>query len=64
MIIIDDCTIINSFNPTQLFEYGKLFNIITIYLSKKYTIVSCIIRNKFNVFVLFKQSVRAITICI
>ena len=33
LVIIDDCTIINSVNPTQLFVYGRPLNINTIYLS-------------------------------
>ena len=34
LIIIDDCTIINSVNPTQLFVYGRPLNLNTIYLSQ------------------------------
>ena len=34
-VIIDDCTIINSINSTQLFVYGRPLNINTIYLSQK-----------------------------
>ena len=34
LFIIDDCTIINSVKPTQLFVYGRPLNINKIYLSK------------------------------
>ena len=60
LVIIDDCTIINSVKPTQLYVYGKLLNINIIYLSQKYTKVSYTIRENCNVFVLFKQTVKAI----
>ena len=60
MVIIDDCTIINSVNPTQLVVNGKPLNINTIYLLQKYTKVPCTIRKNCNVYVLFKQSVKAI----
>ena len=32
LVIIDDCTIINSVNPTQLCVYGRPLNITTMYL--------------------------------
>ena len=35
LVIIDDCTIIKSINPTQLYVYGRPLNINTIYLSHK-----------------------------
>ena len=60
LVIIDNCTIINSVNPTQLYVYGRPLNINTIYLSQKYTNVPCTIREICNVFVLFKQTVKAI----
>ena len=60
LVIIDDCTIIKSINPTQLYVYGRPLNINTIYLSQKYTKVPCTIRENCNVFVLFKQTVKAI----
>ena len=60
LVMIDDCTIINSVNPTQLFAYGRRFNINTIYSSQKYTKVPCTIRENCNVFVLFKQTIKAI----
>ena len=60
IVIIDDCTIINSVNPTQLYIYGRPLNINTIYLSQKYTKVPCTIRENCNVFVLFNQTVKAI----
>ena len=44
LVIIDDCTIIKSINPTQLYVYGRPLNINTIYLSQKYTKVPCTIR--------------------
>ena len=53
LVIIDDCTIINSVNPMQLFVYGRPLNINTIYLSQKYTKVPCTIRENCNVFVFF-----------
>ena len=59
-LIIDDCTIIKSINPTQLYVYERQLNINTIYLSQKYTKVPCTIRENCNVFVLFKQTVKAI----
>ena len=37
LVIIDDCIIISSVNPTQLFVYGRPLNINTIYLLQKYT---------------------------
>ena len=60
LVIIDDCTIINSVNPTQLFVFGRPLNINTIYLLQKYIKVPCTIRENCNVLVLFKQTVRAI----
>ena len=54
LVIIDDCTIINSVNPTQLFVYGRPLNNNKIYLSQKYTKVVCTIRENCNIFVLFK----------
>ena len=60
LVIIDDCTIINSVNPTQLFVYGRPLNINTIYLLQKQTKVPCTIRENCNLFVLFKQTVKAI----
>ena len=60
LVIIDDCTIIKSINHTQLYVYGRQLNINTIYLSQKYTKVPCTIRENCNVFVLFKQTVKAI----
>ena len=60
LVIIDDCTIIKSINPTELYVYGRLLNINTIYLSQKYTKVLCTIRENCNVSVLFKQTVKAI----
>ena len=60
LVNIDDCTIINSDKPTQLSVYGRPLNINTIYLSKKYTKVPCTIRKNSNVFVFFKQIIRAI----
>ena len=53
LVIIDDCTIINSVNPTQLFVSGRPLNINTIYLSQKYTKVPATIRENCNVFILF-----------
>ena len=35
LVIIDNCTIINSVKPSQLFVYGRPLNINTIYLSQK-----------------------------
>ena len=64
LVVIDDCTIINSVNPIQLFVYGRPLNINTIYLSQKYTKVPCTIRENCNVFVFFKQTPRAIKDCI
>ena len=60
LVIIDDCTIINSINPIQLFVNGRPLNINTIYLSQKYTKVPATIRENCNVFILFKQSVKTI----
>ena len=60
LVIVDDCTIINSVNLTQLFVYGWPLNINTIYLSQKYTKVPCTIRKNCNVIVLFQQTVKAI----
>ena len=60
LCIIDDCTIINSLNPTQLFVYCRPLNINTIYISQKYTKVPSTIRENTNVFILFKQSMRTI----
>ena len=60
LVIIDDCTIINSPNPIQLFVYGRPLNINTIYLSQKYTNVPATIRENCKVFILFKQSVKTI----
>ena len=60
LVIIDDCTIIKSINLTQLYVYGRPLNINTIHLSQKYTKVLCTIRENCNVFVLFKQTVKAI----
>ena len=54
LVIIDDCTIINFINPTQLYVYGRPLNINTIHLSRKYTKVPCTIRKNCNVFVSFK----------
>ena len=36
LVIVDDCTIINSVNPTELYVFGRPLNIITIYLLQKY----------------------------
>ena len=60
LVVIDDCTIINSVNPIQLFVYGRQLNINTIYLSQKYTKVPCSIRDNCNVFVFFNQNTRTI----
>ena len=60
LVIIDNCTIIKSINPTQLYVYRRPLNINTIYLSQKYTKVPCTIRGNCNVVVLFKQFVKAI----
>ena len=60
LVIIYDCTIINSVNPTQLYVYGRPLNINTIYLSQKYTKVQCTIRENYNVFLLFKQTGKSI----
>ena len=60
LVIIDDCTIINSVNPTKLFVYGRPITINTIYLSQKYAKVPATIRENCNVFILFKQSVKTI----
>ena len=60
LVIIDDCTIINSVNLTQLFVFGRPLNINPIYLSQKQTKFPCTIRENCNVVVLFKQTVRAI----
>ena len=60
LAIIDNCTIIIFVNPSQLFLYGTPLNINTIYLSQKYTKVPATIRENFNVFILFKQSVKTI----
>ena len=60
LVIIDDCTIINSVKPTNLFVYGRPLNINTIYLSQKYTKVPCTIRENCNVFVFFEQNTRTI----
>ena len=60
LFIIDDCTIIKSINPTQLYVYGRPLNINTIYLSQKYTKVPCTIKENCHVFVLFKKTVKAI----
>ena len=60
LVIIDDYSIINSVNPIELFVFGRPLNINTIYLLQKYTKVPCTIRENSNVFVLFKQTVRAI----
>ena len=60
LVIIDDCTIINSVKPTQLFVYGRPLNINTIYLSQKYTKVPCTIRENCNVFVFFEQNTKTI----
>ena len=60
LVIIDDCTIINSVNLTQLFVYGRPLNINTIYLSQKYTKFCSTIRKICNVFLLFKQFVNTI----
>ena len=40
--------------------YMEDLNINTIYLSQKYTKVSCNIRENCNLYVLFKQTVKAI----
>ena len=53
LVVIDDCTIINSVNYIQFFVYGRPLNINTIYLSQKYTKVSCTIKENCNVFVCF-----------
>ena len=60
LVIINYCKIINSVNPTELFVFGRPLNINTIYLSQKPTTVPCTIRKNCNVFVLFKQTIRAI----
>ena len=64
LVVIDDCTIINSVNPIQLFVYGRPLNINTIYLSQKYTKVPCTIRDNCNVFVFFNQNSKTIKYCI
>ena len=64
LVIIDDCTIINSVKPTQLFVNGRPSNINTIYLLQKYTKVPCTIRDNCNVFVCFNQNTRTIKDCI
>ena len=64
LVVIDDCTIINSVNPIQLFVYGWPLNINTIYLSQKYTKVPCTITENCNVFVVFNQNTRTIKDCI
>ena len=43
-----------------MFVYNRPLNINTIYLSQKYTNVPCTIRENSNIFVFFKQSIRAI----
>ena len=60
LVIIDDCTIIKFINLTQFYVYGRPLNNYTIYLSQKYTKVPCTIKENCNVFVLFKQTVKAI----
>ena len=60
LVIIDDCTFINSVKPIQLFVYGRPLNINTIYLSQKYTKVPCTIRENCNEFVFFEQNTRTI----
>ena len=60
LVIIDDCTIINFVNPTQLFVFGRPLNINKIYLSQKDPTVPCTIRENSNVFIFFKQTIRAI----
>ena len=52
LVIIDDCKVINSVNPTQLYVYGRPLNINTIYLSQKYKKVLCTIKENCNIFVL------------
>ena len=64
LVIIDDCTIIKVINPTQLFVSERQLNINTIYLSQKYTKDPCTIKENCNVFVLLKQTVKAIKDCI
>ena len=51
LIIIDDCTIINSDKLTQLLIFGRPLNSNTIYLLQKYTKVPCTIKQNSNVFV-------------
>ena len=58
LVIIDDFTIINFVNPTQLFLYNRLLNINTIYLSQKYTKFPCTIRENCNVFVLLNKLLK------
>ena len=60
LVIIDDCTILNSVKPTHLFVYGRPLNINTIYLSQKYTKVPFSIRENCNVFVFFEQNTRTL----
>ena len=43
-----------------MYIYGRPLNINKIYLSQKYTKVPCTIRENCNVFVLFKQTIKAI----
>ena len=44
LVIVDDCTIINSVNPTELFVFGRPLNINTIYLLQKYTKVPWLLK--------------------
>ena len=55
LVVIDDCIIINSVNPKQLFVYGKPLNINTIYLSQKYIKVPCTFRENCYVFVFLNK---------
>ena len=43
-----------------MYVYGRPLNINIIYLSQQYTNAPCTIRENFNVFVLCKQTVKAI----
>ena len=58
LVIIDDCTIINSLQPSQLFVYGRPLGVNVIYLSQKYSKVLPIIRENANVFIFFKQNAK------
>ena len=58
LVIVDDCTIINSVNPTQLFVYSRPLNINTNYLLQKYTKVECTIIENYNVFVFYNNLLK------